>query len=204
MKNYPIQFTILTFIILIGSFILSFDKFIWILEVFPILLVFPVLFLTYKKFSLTKMLYILIILHFIILALGGIYTYAKVPIGFWMQDCFGFTRNNYDKIGHFAQGFIPALVIRELLLRTSDLKTGKWLSFIVISISLAISAFYELIEWGVSVVHGASANDFLGTQGFEWDAQSDMLFAFIGAIVSLLFLSKLHNKELDKKFGLNV
>ena len=195
-QNYPILFSILTLIILAVSFIFSFDRMTWILEVFPILIGFPMLFFTYKRFRLTNLVYILLIIHFIILSVGGIYTYAKVPLGYWMQDWFGFTRNNYDKIGHFAQGFIPAMLVREILLRTSPLKQGKWLNFIIISICLAISAFYELIEWWVSVMQGVSAEDFLGTQGYAWDAQSDMFMALIGAITALILLSKYHNKLL--------
>lgn len=168
------------------------------MEVFPILFGFPVLFFTYKKFPLTKLLYVLLIIHFIVLSVGGIYTYAKVPLGFWMQDWFHFSRNNYDKIGHFMQGFVPALLIREILLRTSSLKQGNWLAFIVPSICLAISAFYEFIEWWTAVIQGASAEAFLGTQGDPWDAQSDMLFALIGAISALVFLSKIHDKYLSK------
>lgn len=198
LKNYPIVFSAITVFILVSSFILSFDRFTWVLEVFPILIGFPILFFTYKKFPLTNLLYILIVLHFVILAVGGIYTYAKVPLGFWMQDWFDFSRNNYDKIGHFAQGFIPAILVREILLRTSPLRPGKWLSFIIASICLAISAMYELLEWWTAAAQGASADAFLGTQGYEWDAQSDMLYALIGAIVALVTLSKLHNKFLKR------
>lgn len=196
--KYPFLFSICAVIILVGSFILSYERYTWILEVFPILIGFPILFFTYKKFPLTNLLYILIIIHFIILAVGGIYTYAKVPLGFWMQDWFHFTRNNYDKIGHFAQGFIPAILVREILFRTSPLEKGKWFNFIIVSICLALSAFYELLEWWTSVFQGASAEAFLGTQGDPWDAQSDMFFALIGAISALLFLSKIHNRYLIK------
>ena len=192
--NYPILFSICALVILLISFIFTFDRVTWILEVFPILFGLPILFFTYKRFPFTNLIYCLLIVHFIILAVGGIYTYAEVPLGYWMQDWFGFSRNNYDKIGHFAQGFIPALLIREVLLRTSPLKQGKWLGFIVVSICLAISAFYELLEWFVSAIQGASAEDFLGTQGYVWDAQSDMLFAFIGAITALLLFSEIHTK----------
>ena len=195
-RDYPVLFSVCTLILLLVSFVLSFDRMTWVLEVFPILLGFPVLFFTYKRFPLTGLIYILLIIHFLILSVGGIYTYAKVPLGYWMQDWFGFSRNNYDKIGHFAQGFVPALLIREVLLRTSPLKQGKWLNFIIVSICLAISAFYEIIEWWVSAVQGASAEDFLGTQGDAWDAQSDMLFALIGAIVALCAFSNYHNKQL--------
>ena len=197
-NNYPILFSICTLLILTVSFVFTFDRATWVLEVFPVLLGLPILFFTYKRFPFTNLIYILLIIHFIILAVGGIYTYAKVPLGYWMQDWFGFTRNNYDKIGHFAQGFVPALLAREILLRTSPLKQGKWLSFIVVSICLAISAFYELIEWWVAAIQGASAEDFLGTQGDPWDAQSDMLFALIGAIIALIIFSKYHDRVMKK------
>ena len=198
MKKYPVLFSILSIFILVTSYFLAIDKFTWLLETFPIMIGLPIIFFTYKSFPLTKLLYILILIHFVILATGGIYTYAKVPLGFWMQDVFHFQRNNYDKIGHFAQGFVPAILARELLLRTSPLKPSKWLSYIVVSICLAFSAFYELIEWWTAITQGDSAEAFLGTQGDIWDTQSDMMFALIGAIVSLLLLSKYHNKVLKK------
>ncbi len=197
-QTYPVLFTCSSLLVLLLSFIFSFDRYTWVLEVFPIILGIPILFFTYKRFPLTNLVYCLIFIHFIILAIGGIFTYAEVPLGYWMQDWFGFSRNNYDKIGHFAQGFIPAILTREIILRTSPLKPGKWLNFIVVSICLAISAFYELIEWWAAASQGASAEAFLGTQGDIWDAQSDMLFALIGAIVALLVLSKYHNKQLRK------
>ena len=196
--DYPITFSVCALIILAGSFVLTFDRMTWVLEVFPVLLGLPILFFTYKRFPFTRLIYVLLIIHFVILAVGGIYTYAKVPLGYWMQDWFGFSRNNYDKIGHFAQGFIPAMVARELLLRASPLKQGKWLNFVVISICLAISAFYELIEWWVAAIQGASAEEFLGTQGDMWDAQSDMLCALVGAIAALAAFSKYHDLSLRR------
>lgn len=197
--NTIVYFTTCSIIILAVSFIFSFDRLTWVLEVFPILIGLPILIFTYKRFQLTPLVYGLLIIHFIILAVGGVYTYAEVPLGFWMQDWFGFARNNYDKIGHFAQGFIPAILAREILLRTSPLQKGKWLNVIVVSICLAISACYELIEWWAAIAQGASAEAFLGTQGYEWDAQSDMLMALIGACLSLLLLSKIHNKMLKNR-----
>ncbi|HON52974.1 MAG TPA: DUF2238 domain-containing protein [Bacteroidales bacterium] len=196
-KSYPFIFSIITVIILIISYIFCVDTFTWFLEVFPIIIALPILFFTYNTFPLTRLLYILLIVHFIILAIGGIYTYAKVPLGFWIQDLFNQSRNNYDKIGHFAQGFIPALLTRELLLRTSPLKQSKWLAFIIVSICLAISAMYEIIEWWTAELQGATAEAFLGTQGYEWDAQSDMFTALCGIIVALITLSKIHNKQLN-------
>jgi len=132
----------------------------------------------------------------LILILGGAYTYALVPLGFWMQDWFGFTRNNYDKIGHFAQGFIPAIAVREVLLRTSPLKRGKWLAFLVVSVCLAVSAIYELIEWWAAVLIGEDADSFLGTQGYAFDTQSDMFLAMIGAIAALVLLGRLHSRQM--------
>jgi len=191
-------FTLYVVVILLGSLFWAHDKFTWVLEVFPILIAAPVMWFTYERFPLTHFLYWLIGLHCLILAVGGIYTYAEVPLGFWMQDWFGFERNNYDKIGHFAQGFVPALITRELLLRTSPLKPGKWLRFLVVCVCLAISAVYEFIEWWAAVAQGASAEAFLGTQGYEWDAQSDMLLATIGAICALVVFSKLQDRQLKR------
>jgi putative membrane protein len=197
-KTTIVYFAICLLIILGTSFIFTLDRLTWLLEIFPILIGLPILVFTYNRLPLTSLVYWLLVIHSIILAVGGTYTYAKVPLGFWMQDWFGFERNNYDKIGHFAQGFIPAILAREILIRTSPLKKGKWLSFIVVSICLAISAFYELIEWWAAIAQGASAEAFLGTQGYEWDAQSDMFLALIGACLSLLLLSGLHNRQLKR------
>lgn len=201
-NTYPGLFLILEFIILAGSFALSRGRLTWLLEVFPILLGLPVLVITYKRFQLTNLVYFFLIMHSLILSVGGIYTYAEVPLGFWMQDWFGFARNHYDRIGHFAQGFIPALLARELLLRTSPLRSGKWLNFIVICICMFISACYELIEFGYTVGIGASAESFLGTQGDVWDAQWDMTFALIGAIVSLPLMQSIQYRFL-KRIGIN-
>ncbi|MBU1242085.1 DUF2238 domain-containing protein [Myxococcota bacterium] len=197
-QRYPIVFTLVTVLILGASLALARDRFTWVLEVFPILLGFPVLFFTYARFPLTPMLYALLIVHFCILAVGGIYTYAEVPLGFWMQDWFGFSRNHYDRIGHFAQGFIPALLARELLLRTSPLRPGKWLNFLVVAVCLAISAFYEFIEWWTAASQGASADAFLGSQGDIWDAQWDMFLCLIGAIVAVAFLRGVHDRALAR------
>lgn len=194
----PLLYFIAIIIILTASFILSYDRLTWTLEVFPILIALPVMALTWRRFPLTGIVYSLIVLHSLILAVGGIYTYAKVPFGFWLQDWFGFARNHYDRIGHFAQGFIPALVTREVLIRTSPLRKGKWLNFITVSICLAVSAFYELIEFAYALGTGETAESFLGTQGDIWDAQWDMTFALMGAILALLALSKFHDARLKK------
>ena len=197
-EKYPVLFSIATLFILAASCFLTRDRETWVLEVFPILLGFPILFFTYKKFPLTNLLYVLLIVHFAILAVGGIYTYAEVPLGYWMKDWFHFSRNHYDRIGHFAQGFIPAMLVREILLRKSPLRSGKLLFFIVVCICLAISAFYEFIEWWTVLIKGSSAEAFLGTQGDVWDAHWDMFFAMIGAIAAMTTLPRLHDKFLAK------
>lgn len=170
----------------------------WVLETAPFMIALPILLLTYKRFQLTYFVYTIIAIHAIVLMLGGHYSYAKVPLGFWMEDWFGWTRNNYDKIGHFMQGFGPVLYARELLIRTSPLKPGKWLNVITVSIALAISAIYEIIEWLSSLSNPTDTEAFLGTQGYIWDTQTDMFMCFVGAIVALLFFSKLHNRYLDR------
>lgn len=185
-------------LILIISGIHPFDRGTWVMEVVPVVIVLPILFATYSRFPLTNLLYSLIFLHAIVLILGGAYTYARVPLGFEIAQWFSLDRNPYDKIGHFMQGFVPAIAAREILIRHQILAKGKMLSFIVICIVLAISATYELIEWAAALALGQGAQEFLGTQGYEWDTQSDMFFALIGAIAALLFLSKWHNQQLNK------
>jgi len=177
------------------------DRTTWWLEVFPIFLAVPVLLATRRRFPLTRLLYWLILVHATILMLGGHYTYAKVPLGFWMQDWFGFARNNYDRIGHFAQGFVPALVAREILLRRSPLTRGKWLFFIVTAICLAVSACYEFIEWGAALAGGESADAFLGTQGDVWDTQWDMFMALIGALAAQILLGRVQDAQIAKVDG---
>ena len=159
---------------------------------------FIILLATYRRFRFTNFVYGLIAVHAMILMIGGHYTYAEVPLFNWLRDMGIFTRNNYDKIGHFMQGFVPALVAREIILRNGVVKRGGWLFFIVISIALAISALYELFEWGVSVATGSAGDAFLGTQGYVWDTQSDMLFALVGALVALWLFSRLHDRALEK------
>lgn len=199
-KNHRTSVLFLFFIgfILVSSLILSKDRFTWILEVFPILIGLPIVIITYKRFRLTNFLYVLLIIHSAILAIGGIYTYAEVPLGFWMQDWFDFSRNHYDRIGHLAQGFFPAILVREILLRVSPLRRGKLLVFIIVSICLAVSAFYELIEFGYTVSIGESAETFLGSQGDIWDAQWDMTFALIGSLISLLLLQGIHDRFIKR------
>jgi putative membrane protein len=168
----------------------------WWMEVAPIFIAIPVLVATYKKYTLTPLTYRLLFLHALILMVGGHYTYAEVPLGFWMQDWFGFTRNNYDKIGHLAQGFIPAMLFRELLLRSSPLRQGKLLFTLVVACCLAVSASYELIEWAAAISMGQGANAFLGTQGDQWDTQTDMLMALIGAICAQVVLGTVQDGQL--------
>ncbi len=184
------------FTVLIWSAIEPKDYFIWMLEVLPAVIALVILAATGKAFPLTPLVYILILLHCIILMVGGHYTYAEVPLFDWLREPMGWTRNHYDKVGHFAQGFVPALIAREILLRRSPLQPGKWLFFIVACICLAISAFYEFVEWWVAVATGTAAEAFLATQGYVWDTQSDMLYALIGAIVAQLLLSRLHDRQL--------
>lgn len=192
----PLILLIAGLALLVWSAIGAYEPGTWVMEVFPIFLAVPVLVLTYRRFPLTPLAYRLIFLHAGILMLGGHYTYARVPLGFWMQDLCHFARNHYDRIGHFAQGFVPAIITRELLLRRSPLVQGKWLFFLVTAVCLSISACYEFIEWWAAVLGGSAADAFLGTQGDVWDTQWDMLFALIGAIVAQLILAKVHDRQL--------
>ena len=175
------------------------DRMTWVLEVFPAVIALPVMWSTRKTLELTTLLYALIAIHGLILMLGGAYTYAHVPLGFWMQDWFGFSRNNYDKIGHFAQGFIPAIVAREVLIRVFALSSKRLVIFLCIAICLGFSALYELIEWGAAMALGQGADEFLGTQGDPWDTQSDMGFALLGAVGALVTLSHWHDQQIAGK-----
>jgi putative membrane protein len=183
----------LFFGVLIWSGINPKDQFTWLLEVIPAMIGLALVASTYKYFKLTSLLYFFILVHCIVLMVGGHYTYAEVPL---FDNLFGSERNNYDKVGHFFQGFVPALLAREILLRKQVVNGRGWLTLFVISVSLAFSAFYELIEWWVAVLTGENAEAFLGTQGYVWDTQSDMALALFGAICSLLLLSKLHDTQL--------
>ena len=183
--------------VLLWSGISPYDRFTWWLEVTPALIVFPVLFFTRKRFPLTPMLYWLILIHCLILMVGGHYTYAKVPLFDWLKEIFGWSRNNYDKVGHFAQGFIPALAAREILSRLWNIR-GKLSGFLAVSICLAASAMYELVEWWTAVLLGDSAESFLGTQGYVWDTQSDMAYALLGAVVAIVLVSRLHDRAINK------
>ena len=184
---------ILTFLAIFFSFVDAKDNFTWWLEAFPVILGILAL-VFFRKFQFTNFVYIVIFFHFLILLLGAHYTYAEVPGFGWMNNIFGGARNNYDKIGHFMQGFSPALIAREILIRKNVINKKNWIFFIIISIVLAISAFYEIIEWWVSLISGESGDDFLGTQGYIWDTQTDIFMAFIGGLIALIFFSKLQDK----------
>ncbi len=174
------------------------DRLTWLLEVAPALLAILVLALSYSRFRLTPLAYWLILLHSVILMIGGHYTYAEVPAFNWLRDYFDLARNNYDKVGHFTQGFIPAIIAREILLRRQVVNGRRWLNVLIVCICLAISACYELIEWWVALLSGEAADAFLGTQGDIWDTQSDMALALLGAILALLLLTGTHDRQLSK------
>lgn len=184
-------------LVLAWSAIQPFDRFIWWLEVSPALIAAGVLLLTRRRFPLTPLTYSLILLHAIILLVGGHYTYAGVPLFDWLAEVFNWQRNNYDKVGHFAQGFVPAMVVREILLRNRVVNGPIWLGSIIVCISLAISALYELVEWWVALLTGTAAEAFLATQGYVWDTQSDMAWALFGAVVAVLLFSSWHDRQLQ-------
>ncbi|MFZ5491846.1 MAG: DUF2238 domain-containing protein [Pseudomonadota bacterium] len=183
-------------LLLAASGVRPHDRLTWLMEVMPVLLAVPVLLATYRRFPLSSLLYALIFVHAVILIVGGTYTYARVPFGFWLQDVFDLRRNPYDKIGHFAQGFVPALVAREILLRGHYVRTRAMLGFLVLCVVLAISASYELIEWLAAVLMGQGADAFLGTQGDPWDTQSDMAYALLGGASALALLTRIHDRQL--------
>jgi putative membrane protein len=174
------------------------DRTTWWLEVAPILIAVPILAATARRFPLTPLAYRLIFVHALVLMLGAHYTYAEVPVGFWMKRALGLARNPYDRIGHLVQGFVPAIVVREVLIRCSPVKAGPWSTFLVLSVCLAISALYELVEWWAALIGGEGADAFLGTQGDQWDTQWDMFLALLGAATALLFLSRLHDRQIAR------
>jgi putative membrane protein len=184
--------------VLAWSWIYPHDRFTWWLESAPIVAGIPLIVAFQKTFPLSSLLLVLIWLHGVILIVGGHYTYALVPLGEWAREWFGWTRNNYDKLGHFAQGFVPAILVREILLRTSPLRQSRWLAFLVVCVCLAISAGYELIEWFTAVTSGEAAEAFLGTQGDPWDTQTDMLAALIGAIAAVALFNRWHDRSLAR------
>lgn len=193
----PLALLLATGVVMLWSGTRPFERGTWWLEVAPILIGAAALVLTFSSFRLSPLLYRLLFLHAVILAVGGHYTYARVPIGFWAQDLLDLSRNHYDRIGHFAQGFIPAILAREILLRLSPLRRGRWLAFLVICVCLAFSAFYELIEWWAALIGGDSAESFLGTQGDAWDTQWDMFLALLGSISALILLGRMHDRSME-------
>lgn len=197
MKKY--YFLIPLFLLgLIISAIKPHDYFTWLLEVFPSIIGFVVLCFTFNKFRFSYLTYVMILVHCYVLFIGGHYTYAEVPLFDWIREAFHQSRNNYDKVGHFTQGFVPAMITRELLIRKEVVKKGGWLSFLTVCVCLSISAFYEFLEWFVAIVSGQNSDSFLGTQGYLWDTQSDMLYAFMGALCMVIFLPKIQDKAIGK------
>ena len=186
----------MTFIVLVLTGYKPFDLTTWFLEVFPVLVAIPLLALTREGFPLTRLLYWLIFVHALILMVGGHYTYARVPLGFWMQEWFDLARNHYDRIGHIAQGFVPAMITREILLRRSPLVRGKWLFFLVLCVCMFVSVFYEFIEWWVALIAEGASIEFLGTQGDVWDTHWDMFLALCGAILAQVLLARVHDRQL--------
>jgi putative membrane protein len=188
---------IIFFVVLAWSAIGPHDYFTWLLEVFPALIGLALVLATRRRFPLTPLLCVLLLVHAVILMIGGHYTYAEVPLGFWIRDAFGFTRNHYDRIGHFAQGFVPAIAAREVLIRMRVVRGRGWLFTIVVCICLAISAAYELLEWSVSAATGSKGDAFLGTQGDVWDTQKDMALALIGSIVGQVTMARVHERQVE-------
>jgi putative membrane protein len=193
---YELTLLAIVAVVLVWSGISPHDRFTWFLEVFPVIIGVPVLVYLHPRFRFTPLVYTLIAIHAVILMVGGKYTYAEVPFGFWMKETFGWARNHYDRIGHFVQGFVPAMLAREIFIRRSPLRGSRWLPFMVICFCLAFSAFYELIVCWSALATGEAAEAFLGTQGDPWDTQWDMMLALIGAITALLVLSRWHDRQL--------
>ena len=198
MPERPLQASLLVIvaIALVASGIAPTDRPTWLMEVAPVLIALPILIATRQRFPLTDLLAVLIALHALVLILGGAYTYAHVPLGFWLQEMLGTARNPYDKIGHFMQGFVPALVAREILLRGAYVRGKRMAAFLCVCVAMAISACYELIEWAAAVAMGQGADEFLGTQGDVWDTQSDMFMALIGSTTAMALLARWHDRQL--------
>jgi putative membrane protein len=186
------------FYVLIWSAIKPHDYFTWFLEVLPALLAVGILAFFYNRFRFSDLVYVLVWFHCIVLMVGAKYTYAEVPLGFYVSELFGWSRNNYDKVGHFMQGFSPALIVREVFIKKNVVNGKWWTYFLAVAVPLAFSAFYEFVEWWVAVASGDSAESFLGTQGYQWDTQTDMFMCMTGSILALLFLSRLQDKEIRK------
>ena len=186
----------LVIVALVITGIRPYDRLTWLLETVWVIVGIPVVLLTWRRFPLTTLLCCLLALHALILMYGGLYTYARTPLGDWLRELLNLSRNPYDRIGHFAQGFIPAILVREILVRRSPLRGSRWLPVVVVSVCLAFSALFEMIEWWSAVVGGSAADDFLATQGDVWDTQWDMFTALVGAITALVLLSRLHDRQL--------
>lgn len=197
-RSFVLALALILAALLTWSGIAPYERSTWYMEVAPIFIAVPVMAFTYRRFPLTRLLYVLVFVHAVILLVGGAYTYARVPLGFWMQEVLGTSRNPYDKIGHFAQGFVPAMVAREVLWRGRHLNGKKMLTFLCICVAMAISACYELVEWGAALALGQGADEFLGTQGYVWDTQSDMWYALLGSTIAMLVLSRWHDREMER------
>jgi len=197
----PLALLVATAAVLLWSGVGPFDRATWWMEVLPVMIGAPLLIATYSRFPLSPLLYRLLFVHAVILMVGGHYSYARVPVGFWVQDLFDLSRNHYDRVGHLAQGFVPAILAREILLRRSPLVRGKWLFYLVACACLAFSAFYEIIEWWAAAIGGDSAESFLGTQGDVWDTQWDMFLALIGALSAQLLLGRAHDRSMRGVVG---
>jgi putative membrane protein len=198
MRKEPWALLLLGAVALIVSGVHPYDRTTWILEVFPIFLGVPVLLATARRFPLTPLAYRLLFVHALILMLGGHYTYARVPLGFWVQDLLGLARNHYDRLGHFAQGFVPAILAREVFVRRGVLRRDGWLFFLVTCFCLALSACYEFVEWWSAVIGGSAADAFLGTQGDVWDTQWDMFLAFLGAMAAQVLLARVQDRQIAR------
>ncbi len=197
-KKYHIFLLSATIAVMVWSGIAPRDYFTWILEVFPGIIGIAILLSLYRKFRLSNLLYALIAVHIMVLAIGGHYTYAEMPLFNWLRDAFGLARNYYDRLGHLMQGLVPALIAREIFLRQQVVKPGAWLNFFMVASALTISVFYEFIEWWVAVGTGTAAEAFLGTQGDVWDTQWDMFMALVGALAAIVIFTKAHDKSLNK------
>ena len=201
MQQLPVIWAAVFLTVLVWSGIEPKDTTTWMLEVAPAIVGAAILLATRKRFPLTRLVYVLILIHCVILMVGGHYTYAEVPLGDWFRDLFDPPRNNYDKLGHLAQGFIPAIIAREVVIRFDVFSSAAWRNFFIVCFCLAVSAFYELIEWWVALTSDEAADAFLGTQGYVWDTQSDMFLALIGAVLALALLSRLHDRQIQRFSG---
>jgi putative membrane protein len=197
-RRAPTILLTIVVVALVATGVRPYSHLTWLLETFWVILGIPLVLLTWRRFPLTTLLCCLLALHALVLIMGGYHTYARTPVGYWLQDLLGLDRNPYDRIGHFVQGFVPAILVREILVRRSPLAGSRWLAPLTVSVCLAFSAFFELIEWWAAVAGGSAADDFLATQGDVWDTQWDMFTALVGAIVSLLMLSRLHDRQLTR------